>query len=204
MLNLMRSLTGTGWGARQTALLAIYRALIRSLLAYGAEALDSASPSVLAALDAIQGRALRICCGAMTGTPLQALQNECGEVSLGHRRRRQQLRYSVRVQSTPDHPAGDILKDHWTNHYGKTQNSIYNKMHDFINDNQIHLTNSTDPPWSRDPFCMDSSLTEVLKKSDPENNCKALALELISRYPHQLNIYTDGSKDQDGQVACSV
>jgi hypothetical protein len=90
-LNLMTSLTGTGWGSNKSSLLSIYRALIRSLLDYGAVALDSAPPSTKARLDTIQTKALKIACGAMRGTALSALQNECGEMPLGLRRRNQQL-----------------------------------------------------------------------------------------------------------------
>src|SRR5206468_3671693 len=67
-LNLMRSLTGTRWGASKTALLTVYRALIRSLLAYGAEALASAGQWAMAKFDSVQYSALKICCGEMAGT----------------------------------------------------------------------------------------------------------------------------------------
>jgi ribonuclease HI len=44
----------------------------------------------------------------------------------------------------------------------------------------------------------------VLRKSDPELNCRVLALDMISGYADRLHIYTDGSKDEEGRVACSV
>jgi hypothetical protein len=163
-LNLMRSLAGTRWGASKTALLTVYRALIRSLLDYGAEALDSASQGALAKFDALQYRALKICCGAMHGTALEALQGECGELPLALRRRRQQLRYCIKVLSTPDHPASSILKDHWTNHYGRHTPNIYAKVKDFFEIYgwkipTVNLKPDADPPWSREPFSVDCSLS---------------------------------------------
>jgi ribonuclease HI len=204
-LNLMRSLTGTGWGASKTALLTVYRALIRSLLDYGAEALDSASHGAIAKLDSIQYRALKICCGAMAGTSLQALQVECGELPLALRRLRQQLRYSIKVKSRPEHPAGDVLKDHWANHYGKNTKNFFAKTKDFFDGVSLpHPRPDAEPPWSRDPLSIDCSLSRVLRKSDPELNCKVLALGMIHEYADRMHIYTDGSKDREGHVSCSV
>jgi hypothetical protein len=82
----MRCLVGSGWGASKTCLMTVYRVLIRSLPDYGAGALDSACQTAKAMLDTVQCKALRICCGAMTGTALSALQNECGELPLALRR----------------------------------------------------------------------------------------------------------------------
>jgi len=178
-------------------------------LDYGAEALDSAGPGALAKFDALQYRALKICCGAMTGTALEALQNECGELPLALRRRRQQLRHSVKILSTPDHPASSVLMDHWANHYGRRTQTIYAKVKDFFEIYDwklpiIDLKPDVDPPWTKDPFCVDCSLSTVLSKSDPELNCKVLALDMIEGYSDRLHIYTDGSKDKEGHVACSV
>ena len=118
-LNLMRCLTGTEWGSSKKSLLTVYRALIRSLLDYGSVALDSAVYSAKQKLDTVQCKALRICCGAMTGTALSALQGECGEMPLEIRRRKQMLQYAVKVKSREQHPAKSMLEDHWVNHYAK-------------------------------------------------------------------------------------
>ena len=99
-------------------MLTVYRVLIRSLLDYAAIALDSASRSVKARLDSIQYRALKICCGAMRGTALIALQGECGELPLELRRRRQQLQYASKVKTVKNHPTKMVLEDHWTQYYG--------------------------------------------------------------------------------------
>src|SRR2546425_12377147 len=145
----------------------------------------------------------------MTGTALEALQNECGELPLALRRRRQQLRYSIKILSTPDHPTSSVLRDHWANHYGRRPRTIDSNVKDFFEIYgwkipTVNLKPEPDPPWSVDPFSVDCSLTSVLRKSDPELNCKALALAMISGYSDRLHIYTDGSKDEEGHVACSV
>ena len=168
-LNLMRSLTGTGWGASKESLLTIYRALIRSLLDYGAEALDSASESVKSRFDVIQSKALRICCGAMNGTAVAALQSECGEPPLSIRRLKQQLKYSIKVKSMADHPSKNVLEDHWTNYYGKNKQnnnvSIYNKVSEIINDMQVEqIRVDKHPPWLLRSFDIDKSLSKSIKR----------------------------------------
>jgi len=61
-------------GSRQKTLLMIYRSLIRSILNYGAVALDSMSESNKKKLDVIQMQALRIASGAICGTANSAIQ----------------------------------------------------------------------------------------------------------------------------------
>ena len=78
-LNLMRSVSGTHWGASKQTQLTIYRALIRSVIDYACSAYDSASVTAKAKLEVIQSTALRICCGAMKCTPNAAVQGEMGE-----------------------------------------------------------------------------------------------------------------------------
>jgi hypothetical protein len=134
-LNLMRSLTGTAWGSSKRCLMTIYRVLVRSLLDYGAIALDSALISAKKKLDTVQCKALRICCGAMTGTPLSALQIECGEMPLEIRRHKQMLQYAVKIKSSKQHPASTVLTDHWTNHYTKfelAREPLYVKTKSFL------------------------------------------------------------------------
>ena len=81
----MRSLTAAKWGASKTTLLILYKALIRSLIDYGSPALDNANLQVLEIYNKIQYKALTICCGAMRGTALTELQNECGDPPLSYR-----------------------------------------------------------------------------------------------------------------------
>ena len=72
-LNLMRVMAGTQWGASRRTLLIVYKALIRSVMDYACVAYDTASLSVKSKLDSVQYKALRICCGAMTGTAAASL-----------------------------------------------------------------------------------------------------------------------------------
>ena len=70
----MRVMSGARWGASKGVLLIVYKALIRSLIDYGCIAYDTASDTVKAKLNVIQAKAMRICCGAMVGSPTSAVQ----------------------------------------------------------------------------------------------------------------------------------
>jgi ribonuclease HI len=206
-LNLIRKLTGTQWGASKESLLTIYRALIRSLLDYGAEVLDSASQNMKAKFDVIQSKCLRLCCGAMIGTTLTSLQNECGELPLELRRYKQQLNYVTKIKVTEYHTNKNILKDHWTNHYGmkcKRNTSLFNKTAKFIDSKDMNeVSLSKDVPWLIEDFDIDKSLSKRLSKTDPALNCKMLALEVISHYENSLAVYTDGSRDESSSTGAS-
>jgi len=194
----MRNLTGTTWGASKDSLLTVYRTLIRSIIDYGAEVLDSANVGIKEMLDKIQYQALRICCGAMKGTALSALQNECGEPPLALRRYKKQLNYCVKIKAIPSHPSASIIDDHWTNYYSKYNkgvSSIYKKVSEFMEKVNIkNKTSSKTPPWSIKPFEINTSLNQIFKKNEHHTKGKALALEVMSQYKEYLEIYTDGSK----------
>lgn len=93
VLNVMRCLKGTEWGADRTAMKTIYSGLIRSVLDYGCVAYRSAAESILKKLDLVQYQALRICMGAIKTSPVAAMQVELGEMPLHLRRDQLSLVY---------------------------------------------------------------------------------------------------------------
>ena len=118
-MNILRVLSGTRWGSSKAMLLIVYKAMIRSVIDYGSIAYDTASNRTKSRLDEIQAKALRICCGALRGTPTSALQVECGQPPLRLRRLRMMTDYAIKIQSLPDHPATHVVEDCWSIHYGR-------------------------------------------------------------------------------------
>ena len=113
ILNLMRCLSGQGWGADKTTLLMIYRALIRSKIDYGCIAYNSTcAKQHKEKLDNIQSAALRICCGAMKGTAIASLQVECGECH-SNSVDSPQPQVPEKIQTINNHPTTVILKKTW-------------------------------------------------------------------------------------------
>jgi len=201
-LNLMRAVAGYRWGASKKALLSIYRALIRPILDYGDVAYATASNSQLKKVQSIQTEALRLACGASKGTPAIALQNECGELPLHLRREQNALKIGSKILSSENHPAAEVMKDHYANHYAKGKwrgvQSLYSRSKDFF----TPLTETFEsprwqstPPWENKYIQVDITLKKkVSKKTDTAECMRGAALELISRYDSHTRIYTDGSK----------
>jgi len=206
-LNFMRSITGTKWGASKSCLLVLYKALIRSVLDYGAIALTNACKNAQRILDSIQARALRICCGAMQSTSIAALQVECGEPPLDIRRLRQQLNYSIKLLNSSNNPAVEIMKDSWTNYWGKNSKTNNNQSNIYLNTNEFYSKNrdkmigeqfgaQRDPPWNRKPTNIDVELTKQFSKDDPPENRLAMTRNRMQNYEECLKVYTDGSRKE--------
>ena len=97
-------------GASKKVLLVVYRSLIRSILEYGAVALNSMSNTNRRKLDTVQAETLRIACGAARGTSTAAIQVDTGEPPLQLRRLQLQLQYAVKVKSQKRHHASVVLQ----------------------------------------------------------------------------------------------
>ena len=125
-----------------------YKALIRSILDYGAIAYDSASTSTKEKLDVIQGKALRICRGAMTGCARSCLQIECCQPPLSLRRRRMQVDYALKIPSYVNHPTATIMDEPWLNHgeYAADREPFCVKVKAILDSVGIHDVPDASPP----------------------------------------------------------
>lgn len=203
-LNLMRALTGYHWGASKKSLLAIYKALIRSILDYGDVVYSSAAKHNLNKLNTIQTEALRLCCGASISTAALALQNECGELPLHLRRLQNSMKFGAKIVGSKNHPCKPNYKPHWTDSLrtrGKKNYSLFYRTSDFtqlLNTSFIAPSFPPYPPWMNKKIKIDLSLKkEVNKKLDNPEYLKQKALEVMSKHADKIHIYTDGSKVGD-------
>lgn len=85
-IDIMRSISGTWWGADPKVLMMIYKGLVRSHLDFGMILTFNTSQQNLNRLDRVQYRALRIILGAMKSSPIPSLLAETGELPLKWRR----------------------------------------------------------------------------------------------------------------------
>jgi len=203
-INLLRSLTGHHWGASKRTLLQIYKTLIRPKLEYGCELFHTASKTNLNKIQVIQNTCLRIACGAMKGTAADAVQQECGELSMKLRRKQQLLRYTAKISTSVNNPVAEILTDTWHNYYGKYKpgtESVYVQIKSFQQQYQQHRPDLMKvvhkPPWKRIPVDTDTTLMLKISKNENPLIKKQLALELINKHDEFLAIYTDGSKHKN-------
>lgn len=211
-LNLLRCVSGTTWGASKACLLTLYRSLIRPLLEYGALILDTACSEAKRILSSIQVQSLSLCCGAMRGTPLSALQVESGELPLDISRLKKKLQYAAKVKLTADHPSQSLLTDHWANYYGKdkeTKQSIYSCTKEFLDQHDRDIENIQQikpppkPPWTLKEMETDLSLSHEITKQDLPCLIETSAKVKIEEYKDNLAVYTDGSKNLQGRVSFS-
>ena len=200
-LNLMRAVSGYYWGASKKSLLAIYKALIRSILDYGDVAYSSASQSLLNKLCTIQTEALRLCCGAPKNTAALTLQNECGEFPLHMRRLYNSNKMGIKILGNKDHPCQMNFQPHWTDVSKTPQNknhSIHYRTNEFISSLDTSFIGPCFPqipPWTNNKIDIDISLKkQISKKRDNPELLKLVALQMISGYKLETLIYTDGSK----------
>ncbi|MGL5427583.1 MAG: hypothetical protein ACRDAS_06690 [Cetobacterium sp.] len=129
VINTIRCLVGTEWGANRDTLMMIYRGIIRSNIDYGCMAYGSAAVSILKKLEVVQAKALRICGGAMRTTPLNALLIEMEETTLEMRRNKLSFYYWTKLQSSNFiNPARNLLEEHWE-FQGNNRSKRKNMMH---------------------------------------------------------------------------
>ena len=208
-LNLMRCLTGQGWGADKTSLLMIYKALIRSKIDYGCIAYNSTcTKQHKEKLDKIQAAALRICCGAMKGTPNASLQVECGEMPLELRRLSFSLKYREKIQTISNHPTTDILKKTWRAFKTNKKRATFLK----IIDQHVDETRQAEkmkifetPPWKQTRPKTNMTLhSQISKSTTSQEEMKAYAQAHIWEHgQNKIMIFTDGSKDEEGRVGAA-
>lgn len=122
VLNVMRCLVGTEWGADRSALKTIYIGLIRSVMDYGCVVYGLASKTLLKKLDVIQTQALRIFSGAFKTTSVPVLQVEMRVMPLALRRQQIMMTYWVNLQGH-NHPAISAIEPCWQ--HGKRQTKSF-------------------------------------------------------------------------------
>jgi ribonuclease HI len=208
-INLLRSISGSRWGANKTTLLRIYKTIIRPKLEYGLEAMTSITKSARQKIEKIQNCCLRICTGAMKSTALDVLQQECGELPLRLRQQENLLKYSARIQNSTNNPATSIHQDSWENHYGKFTagtEPIFTQIENFRKTvgNQVATTEfRKSAPWRRSLVSTDTTIVNLIKNIDNIDMIKSAALESMEKYRNHLQIYTDAAKTETGRTGCA-
>ncbi|XP_071151697.1 uncharacterized protein [Mytilus edulis] len=214
VINCMRVLTGTRWGATSNTLRTIYISLIRSKLDYGCEIYNSASFSTKKCLDKIQNQALRICTGSMRSASLKALQVEMGDPPLEIRRQSLIAKAFLNMTSFDNsHPAKAAVNDTFIfDYYSKNvkRKPFSITARDFLAQNKFsteyiyRYSECPCPPWHIEKSLVKTQLQDKISKKDLPHLIKSEAEILIdSEYSKHLQIFTDGSKDPHGNTSCA-
>lgn len=207
IINLLKCISKTKWGADKSTMLLLYKALILSRLDYGCQVYMSAAKCHLNKLDRIQSKALRICTGAYCTTPTSALQVECSEMPLHLRRQQVSLKYFLKMKTKNKHHAvTEIVNDcveyvmcDWT--HGKLPFGL--NIQRLADQHGIYNCNPVDPsappatpPWVLLKPGLNSELNLIVNKRMDQNIIKVITQDFLSEnYSNFTHIYTDASKE---------
>ncbi len=205
IINTMRCLVGSEWGADRMALKAMYSGLVRSVLDYGCVVYGSAAETSLRKLDNIQHQVLRLCTGAIKTTPITALQVEMGEMSLEMRRVQLLVNYWVNLKGhSQEHPTLDTLKPCWEKERKKIKSfgwTVIQKATE-LKVNQFNVSPTVPlpviKPWLLLDAIVDFTLLEQKNKGNEYNLYNVQ--KYINEYCSYVQIYTDASKSLDNKI----
>ena len=212
-MNILRVLAHSDWGADQSTLLHLYRALVRSKLDYGCIVYGSARESYLKKLDPIQNNALRLCLGAFRSTPIESLYVEADESPLEYRRNKLALQYGIELKANRDIPSYEYVFP--TNYTYKTcqrksaNPSFRVRLQSLLDESGIDFDDVADsddlldlPVWDIPPVKCLTHLAEY-NKDDTSPYLYKHEFKIIEDQLSDFHcIYTDGSKCNE-KVACA-
>lgn len=217
-LNLLRSIAHSKWGCDKKTLLLIYQSLVKSKLEYGCQAWRDTAQSNINKINSIQYQSLKIITGAIHGTSLQSLLAETGELPLVIQWEHNTIKYISRNQ----HNTFMLELQLQNQSYGPQVRRRLEKrsiplpfgdqasflFHEYrLNNFQIQsdpYINKTPPSLIVQPET-DLSLTTKINKSIPLPTDTTTSLEhLNNNYSNHFSIFTDGSKNQNGQTGYGI
>ena len=202
-MNLIKKLAHTVWGAKRSVLINIYKALIISVVDYGSQIYGSATDNVLNQLNSIQTQSLRICTGAFKSSPNYSVLCESGQIPLSIHRDYVTMKTGLKIISSDSPTKSKFeLNDIFINNHSpsfpiRAQRLLSTAMPDNIL-NYIPPYN-TPPPWIVKKVKVCSHLYYLSKNYTYLPSHHLLhTLEHIRRKGRHHEIYTDGSKSEQG------
>ena len=200
-INVLKLLTGSKWGADKETMIILYKTLIRSVLDYGCVVYFSAADTNLKSLDIVQSQALRLCCGALKCTPVEALEVECGIPPLSIRRKYIAFKTAIRYNNMAENPIKECFQDCYQLYYGKF-NDHFKPLKlkvelELANSGKAYTCQVEDriPPFVYEPMLCDTEIhNQISKNFDSPHVMLAISQEHMQKWTNSLHIYTDGSK----------
>ena len=208
-LNVIKVLSAQPWANTPKILVNVVRALVRSRLSYGLEAMPHLSKTGLARLTAIEVRGLRLALGLPQSVPQCLVYREAGLLPF---RRHIQLvcsKYVFRCQTVDNSTVDEI-----TATFRKPSRL---QSYSFICDLVCDLVRSAGldgvevamrpmhpyPPWLLKRAHVEVDMEGLMKDQNPLVLAVTARLCLEEKYQHHLKIFTDGSVMEDGAAGAA-
>ena len=204
------------------AMLHVARALIRSRVCYGQEAFFAAPRRFLDRLQAKECSVLRLVLGLPNGAPQELVYREAGWLPLGRERELRCAQYIARAQAVENSTSDEIQIGFDNTH--SVANVSLRRQHHTIAERNLSVANYVErisveagtetmkiikspvspiPPWLLEK---PKSIVDYSSSSKKDNPLLigTHAKELINgTLQNHLHIFTDGSKQDTGQVGCA-
>ena len=229
-LAIMKHLSFTKYGADCKTLLRIYNALIKSKLDYGVEAYGSACKTALKKLNPIQNTALRIATGAFRTSSAQNMQVLSGVKHLPDARKEKLVKYLIRVLVNPSNPVNPLIEeevlplraviDENMDPAPDAPKSITTKkmsklsfmylsacvLKEYQIDEHALMRERTPeiPLWLTCNLSACGDIIQNAKTTIPERILKIIYQNHINTHTNESQVYTDGSKTNDGTAFAVV
>ena len=228
-LNLIRVASARSLGSDRKFKLALYRALIRSKLDYGAIVYSSARPSYRKMLDTVVNQGLKLALNAFRTSPATSLHVEAGELPLELRHLQLSMNYYVKTCANESNPANSFFESNeYDDRFNRRPRSI-RPLRDRISMHLHHAQIDTSillnqqhplappppqdplqpeptvppPPWLLNLPKIDLSLAKYNKKLSNPDDIRSSFLLAKELYPDAKFLFTDGSK-MDGKTSSAL
>ena len=200
-IHIIRALSSTRWGCSRTLLRRVYVAYIRSKLEYGSVLFVNIRSSIMRKLDIIQNQAMRCILGARRTSPILSMQAESYLPPISSRFKYLYIKWSYKIKTSElswmmdgSHKDKCILQDTYT--------EICNLLE--IPKMKIEAPSSTNRRLE-----LGGDLEEVVRVEMGDSGVQLGTADecedwIRRTYADHSQIYTDGSKHQNGSTAAAI
>ena len=204
-LTLLRHVAHLEWGADKKTLTKLYESLIKSKLNYACEVWCT-NDKIVSATNTIQNEALRIISGAFKSSPIKSMQVDCNIMPLDLQVLESSCRHYLRLKQQEQSSTHELVtKAFQENTPWKFKKNVQSILGDEC-EKEINILNQREarvPSWHNTTMNVCESVAAETSHSTPHLNA-ILFKEHAEKHESGIQVYTDGSKNQQGVGAAVV
>ena len=197
-IDLLKHLTHKKWGADCISLIRLYIMLLKPLIEYGIEAFSSAADTYMRKIETLQNSAIRIATGAFKSSPIPSIHAYTGIKPLKFYVETKMLNYFLRIKVNTSHPLHLLIDEELPPKSYLERCKTLIRAYNLDLDNLMMEQTTNIPPWVRKPLSSCSDMYQYKKqRNTPQEMRNHYENHLLEHAQHN-NIYTDGSKIENG------